>query len=119
MAVFQLAPSEQKCLPLPSVLGAEKLNLKEYNKDAALFNETYLSLPVAAPPDACSATSQQPSSRTTAYFSSNPQHKKSLYGPSVHLERLEFIYLKKKKALGASNLKLKALIWNWYIYPGL
>lgn len=92
MAVFQLAPDEQKCLPLPSVLGAEKLNLKEYNKDAALFNETYLSLPIAAPPDGCSATSQQPSSRTTSYFSPNPQNKKSLYSPSVHLERLAFIY---------------------------
>lgn len=104
---LQLAPNEQKVL-LPSfILEAAKLNLKEYNRDAALSNETYLFLLVAAPPDACSAPSQQLSSRTASYFSPNPQPKKSLYSPSVHLERLEPMKKKEKRKKEKKSLGLK------------
>lgn len=72
------SPREQKVLFPLFVLGGAKLNLKQSNRDTALFNETYLSLPVGAPPEACSVTSQQLSSRRTSYFSPKPQRKESL-----------------------------------------
>ena len=72
------SPREQKVLFPLFVLGGAKLNLKQSNRDTALFNETYLSLPVGAPPDACSVTSQRLSSRRTSYFSPKPQRKESL-----------------------------------------